>query len=172
MWESSGWISNLDPYVRTANLHWLCVVFLGFPAVHYLPRALDVDVHRALCAEKSPFSFVQHVAVFNAREYSARSYRTCNSTTLNVLSPSLYTYHNIHFMYIDDVASHFKKGWFQWYCRFFLGRRTDDDTRQISRWGKCAGPSGKYLWCRAPLYCFSISFPLAFLRRSLERSSH
>ena len=21
-------------------------------------------------------------------------------------------------------------GWFQWYCRFFLGRRSDDDVRQ------------------------------------------
>lgn len=24
-------------------------------------------------------------------------------------------------------------GWFQWYCHFYLGRRTDDDDRQVSR---------------------------------------
>ncbi|CAN0058035.1 unnamed protein product, partial [Laminaria digitata] len=24
-------------------------------------------------------------------------------------------------------------GWFQWYCRFYLGRRCDDDERQVSR---------------------------------------
>ncbi|KAJ8608582.1 hypothetical protein CTAYLR_005969 [Chrysophaeum taylorii] len=35
-------------------------------------------------------------------------------------------------------------GWFQWYCRFFAGRRTDDDDRQISRWVKCAGDRGRW----------------------------
>ena len=26
------------------------------------------------------------------------------------------------------------RGWFQWYCRYFMGRRCDDDDRQIGRW--------------------------------------
>jgi hypothetical protein len=35
-------------------------------------------------------------------------------------------------------------GWFQWYCRFFQGRRSQDDDRQISRFLACAGPTGRW----------------------------
>jgi hypothetical protein len=35
-------------------------------------------------------------------------------------------------------------GWFQWYCRFYQGRRCSDDGRQISRWLGVAGSTGRF----------------------------
>eukprot|EP01001_Neometanema_parovale_P008274 NODE_4555_length_1047_cov_118.136364_g4352_i0.p1 GENE.NODE_4555_length_1047_cov_118.136364_g4352_i0~~NODE_4555_length_1047_cov_118.136364_g4352_i0.p1 ORF type:complete len:268 (+),score=47.74 NODE_4555_length_1047_cov_118.136364_g4352_i0:58-804(+) len=35
-------------------------------------------------------------------------------------------------------------GWFQWYCRFYQGRRSEDDERQVSRWKKCCGARGRW----------------------------
>ena len=34
----------------------------------------------------------------------------------------------------DKIHPQDPLGWFQWYCRFYLGRRTVDDLRQIKRW--------------------------------------
>lgn len=41
------------------------------------------------------------------------------------------------------------RGWFQWYCRFYQGRRCDDDDRQVGRWSRCVGEKGR--WRRALL---------------------
>ena len=35
-------------------------------------------------------------------------------------------------------------GWVQWFCRFYRGRRTPDDERQIKRWLGVAGPNGRF----------------------------
>mmetsp|Transcript_69450 Transcript_69450/g.130645 ORF Transcript_69450/g.130645 Transcript_69450/m.130645 type:complete len:388 (-) Transcript_69450:191-1354(-) len=42
------------------------------------------------------------------------------------------------------ITTHDPFGWFQWYCRFFQGRRCEDDARQIGRWLKCCGPTGRW----------------------------
>lgn len=36
------------------------------------------------------------------------------------------------------------RGWFEWYCKFFLGRRHEDDERQINRWLAFCGPNGRW----------------------------
>ena len=35
-------------------------------------------------------------------------------------------------------------GWFHWYTRFFRGRRSGDDRRQIDRWKKVCGERGRW----------------------------
>jgi hypothetical protein len=35
-------------------------------------------------------------------------------------------------------------GWVQWYCRFYAGRRSPDDKRQIKRWLNFTGPNGRF----------------------------
>lgn len=35
-------------------------------------------------------------------------------------------------------------GWFQWYCWFYLGRRSTDDQRQTARWAASAGRKGRF----------------------------
>ena len=42
------------------------------------------------------------------------------------------------------IVSQDPYGWFQWYCRFYQGRRTEDDARQVDRWAKCAGERGRW----------------------------
>lgn len=36
------------------------------------------------------------------------------------------------------------RGWFQWYSRFYQGRRCGDDARQVGRWRRCVGPTGRW----------------------------
>ncbi|PLX20849.1 hypothetical protein C0584_03630 [Candidatus Parcubacteria bacterium] len=44
-------------------------------------------------------------------------------------SQSLLVWRRKEWIHLDDP-----RGWFQWYCRYYMGRRHEDDERQIKRW--------------------------------------
>ena len=55
--------------------------------------------------------------------------------------------------YSDDKESNLNKGWihkddprgwFEWYCKYYLGRSHEDDQRQIKRWLAFCGPNGRW----------------------------
>ena len=36
------------------------------------------------------------------------------------------------------------RGWFEWYCKYYMGRKHEDDQRQIKRWRSFCGPNGRW----------------------------
>lgn len=42
------------------------------------------------------------------------------------------------------ITKYHPYGWVQWYCDFFMGKRSPDDERQIARWKGVAGPNGRF----------------------------
>ena len=75
------------------------------------------------CRAEFPASWFTH-----AKLSPERRDKTLNFFGVNASQP-LAVWRKKGWIYPDDP-----RGWFQWYCRYYMGRRSLDDERQIKRW--------------------------------------
>ena len=75
------------------------------------------------CREEFPKSWFSKARLSPERHDPSLNYFGVNA------SQPLAVWRKKGWIYPDDP-----RGWFQWYCRYYMGRRSLDDERQIRRW--------------------------------------
>lgn len=79
------------------------------------------------CAAEFPASWFKRAKLSPERRDPALNYFGINA------SQPLAVWRRKRWIYHEDP-----RGWFQWYCRYYRGRRCLDDERQIRRWRQMA----------------------------------
>ena len=75
------------------------------------------------CKEEFPENWFTKAKLCHERHDPALNFFGTNA------SQSLSIWRKNGWIYHEDP-----RGWFQWYCRYYMGRRCRDDDRQIRRW--------------------------------------
>jgi len=113
--------------------------------IYYLTEPVGQNFHSLFCPQLTPKDMLE-LGVFggkyltdcteefpadwfdNARFRRERHDPKLNYFEVNASQP-LSVWRAKGWLYEEDP-----RGWFQWYCRYFMGRRCPDDERQIKRW--------------------------------------
>ena len=113
--------------------------------IYFRTEPVGKNFHEGFCPELTPPQLLE-MGIFGGKymtdcrdEFPAmwfRNARLCheyhdpklNHFGVNASKPLSY-WERKGWIYYEDP-----RGWFQWYCRYFTGRRCPDDERQIKRW--------------------------------------